>query len=295
LDQQFLFHVKVREIMIDLHTHSNISDGTDTPRELINKALAAGITVLGLTDHDTIAGWPEAISALRPGIDLVLGAEISAQTGDGISVHILGLLFDPDHQELAAALLQTRDNRVGRMEKIIARLNAAGIDITMEDVLNQLSEGATLGRPHLADALIAKKFVKNREEAFADLLHNNSKHYVSHYSPSPERAIELIKSAGGVAVIAHPFASLRGRVLSVESFASLAAAGLDGIEVEHRDQNAEEQELLRDITSKYDLIQTGSSDYHGTGKLNQLGEFTTSPTNWAKLESRANQRRVVRA
>ncbi len=281
--------------MIDLHTHSNISDGTDSPRELVNKALAAGITVLGLTDHDTIAGWPEAISALRPGIDLVLGAEISAQTSDGVSVHILGLLFDPDHQELAQVLLQTRDNRVGRMEKIIARLNAAGIDITMEDVLNQLSEGATLGRPHLADALVAKKIVKNREEAFSDLLHNNSKHYVSHYSPSPERAIELIKAAGGVAVIAHPFASLRGRVLSVESFTGLAAAGLDGIEIEHRDQNEGERGLLREIVQAFDLIQTGSSDYHGTGKLNQLGEFTTSPDNWERLESRANQRRVVRA
>ncbi len=281
--------------MIDLHTHSNISDGTDSPRELVNKALAAGITVLGLTDHDTIAGWPEAISALRPGIELVLGAEISAQTSDGVSVHILGLLFDPDHQELAQVLLQTRDNRVGRMEKIIARLNAAGIDITMEDVLNQLSEGATLGRPHLADALVAKKIVKNREEAFSDLLHNNSKHYVSHYSPSPERAIELIKAAGGVAVIAHPFASLRGRVLSVESFTGLAAAGLDGIEIEHRDQNEGERGLLREIVQAFDLIQTGSSDYHGTGKLNQLGEFTTSPDNWERLESRANQRRVVRA
>ncbi len=281
--------------MIDLHTHSNISDGTDSPRELVNKALAAGITVLGLTDHDTISGWPEAISALRPGIDLVLGAEISAQTSDGVSVHILGLLFDPDHQELAQVLLQTRDNRVGRMEKIIARLNAAGIDITMEDVLNQLSEGATLGRPHLADALVAKKIVKNREEAFSDLLHNNSKHYVSHYSPSPERAIELIKAAGGVAVIAHPFASLRGRVLSVESFTGLAAAGLDGIEIEHRDQNEGERGLLREIVQAFDLIQTGSSDYHGTGKLNQLGEFTTSPDNWERLESRANQRRVVRA
>lgn len=281
--------------MIDLHTHSTISDGTDTPRELINKALAAGITTLGLTDHDTIGGWAEATSALRPGLDLVLGAEISAQTSDGISVHILGLLFDPGHAPLAEVLLQTRDNRIGRMEKIIARLNAAGIDVTMQDVLAQLSDGATLGRPHLADALIAKNIVKNREEAFAELLHNNSKHYVSHYSPSPEQAIALIKAAGGVAVIAHPFASLRGRVLSVESFETLAQAGLDGIEVEHRDQSESERELLRSIITTYDFIQTGSSDYHGNGKLNQLGEFTTTPENWEKLESRANQRRVVRA
>ena len=140
--------------MIDLHTHSTASDGTDTPGELINKALAHGLEVLALTDHDTILGWDEAVAYLRPGLALVLGSEISCQTEDGISVHMLGLLFDPNYQPLQATLAKTRDNRFGRMERILTRLNEAGYDIAMPDVVAQLSEGGTLGRPHLADALI---------------------------------------------------------------------------------------------------------------------------------------------
>ena len=140
--------------MIDLHTHTTCSDGTDTPTQLINKALAAGISTIGLTDHDSVSGWQEATAALRPGISLVPGAEISCQTEDGISVHILGLLFDENDSELSKTMAQTRENRHGRMEKIIARINQAGIEITMAEVLEQLSDGATLGRPHLADALI---------------------------------------------------------------------------------------------------------------------------------------------
>ena len=280
--------------MIDLHTHSNVSDGTDTPGELINKALATGLTKIALTDHDTIAGWDEATLYLRPGLDLILGSEISCQTEDGISVHMLGLLFDPNNKELSEVLSTTRDNRIGRMEKIINRLNEAGISISMEVVLAQLSDCATLGRPHLADALVAKKVVKDREEAFAELLHNNSKYYISHYSPTPEAVIKLIKGAGGVAVIAHPLASLRGRTVSVASFDSMVKAGLDGIEVSHRDHTLEQQELLAKIVKEFNIVATGSSDYHGNGKLNQLGEFTTSQEAFEILEAKADARRVVR-
>lgn len=279
--------------MIDLHTHSLASDGTDTPGELVNKALATGLTKIALTDHDTLAGWDEAINYLRPGLDLILGSEISCQTDDGISVHMLGLLFDPENQALLNMLEQTRDNRVGRMEKIISRLNEAGIEISMAEVMAQVAEGATLGRPHLADALIAKKFVKDREEAFSELLHNNSKFYISHYSPTPEAVIKQIKQAGGVAVIAHPLASLRGRTITVESFESMVSAGLDGIEVSHRDHTIEQQSLLSDIVKEFNLVATGSSDYHGNGKLNQLGEFTTSELAFETLEAKANARRVI--
>lgn len=280
--------------MIDLHTHSLASDGTDTPGDLINKAHARGITVLGLMDHDTVAGWEEASQYLRTGMSLVLGSEISCQTLDGTSVHMLGMLFDKENTELAEVLATTRDNRLTRMSRIIARMNEAGIEITIDDVLAQLAPGATLGRPHLADALIAKKIVKSRDEAFTELLHNNSKFYISHYSPTPEDAIKLIKRAGGVAVIAHPLASLRGRTVSIESFGSMVEAGLDGIEVSHRDQSAEESELLRGIVDQYGIIATGSSDYHGNGKLNELAEFTTKPEDFEALEARANARRVVR-
>jgi predicted metal-dependent phosphoesterase TrpH len=280
--------------MIDLHTHSLASDGTDTPGELINKAHASGITVLGLMDHDTVAGWDEATMYLRPGMSLVLGSEISCQTLDGTSVHMLGMLFDRDNSALSEVLATTRDNRLTRMNRIVARLNEAGYEISIEDVLAQLAPGATLGRPHLADALIAKKLVASRDEAFAELLHNNSKYYISHYSPTPEDAIKLIKQAGGVAVIAHPLASLRGRTISIDSFKSMVEAGLDGIEISHRDQSEDERELLREVVARYGIIATGSSDYHGNGKLNELAEFTTKPEDFEALEARADARRVVR-
>ncbi len=280
-------------MVIDLHTHTNFSDGTDTPTELINKALAVGIKVIGLTDHDSIGGWQEATAALRPGIALVPGAEISCQTTDGISVHILGLLFDSSNTELMNTLEKTRENRYGRMEKIIARINQAGIDISMEDVLEQLSDGATLGRPHLADALVKKGVVASRDEAFAQMLHNNSKYYVAHYSPTPEAAIKLIKAAGGVSVIAHPMASHRGRTISLETFGSLIESGLDGIEVDHRDHSPDEKTQLIALARQANLVMTGASDYHGNGKLNQLGEYTTEPAQWERLESAANARRVL--
>jgi predicted metal-dependent phosphoesterase TrpH len=280
--------------VIDLHTHSLASDGTDTPGELINKAHARGISVLGLMDHDTVAGWDEAISYLRPGMSLVLGSEISCQTLDGTSVHMLGMLFDRENTALAEVLSTTRDNRLTRMNRIIGRLNEAGFEISIEDVLAQLAPGATLGRPHLADALIAKKIVASRDEAFTELLHNNSKYYISHYSPTPEDAIRLIKQAGGVAVIAHPLASLRGRTVSIESFKSMVEAGLDGIEISHRDQSEDERQLLREVVEQYGIIATGSSDYHGNGKLNELAEFTTTPEDFEALEAKADARRVVR-
>jgi len=280
-------------LLIDLHTHTSYSDGTDTPAQLINKALAAGISIIGLTDHDSISGWQEASSALRAGISLVPGAEISCQTPDGISVHILGLLFDSNNSELMNTLEKTRENRHGRMEKIIARINEAGIDITMNDVLEQLSDGATLGRPHLADALVKKGIVASRDEAFTQMLHNNSKYYVSHYSPTPEAAIKLIKDAGGVSVIAHPMASHRGRTISLDTFGSIIQAGLDGIEVDHRDHSPDEKLQLIKLASDSNLVMTGASDYHGNGKLNTLGEYTTSLEQWEKLESRSNARRVI--
>ena len=279
--------------MIDLHTHTTFSDGTDTPTQLINKALAAGITTIALTDHDSISGWQEATTALRPGIALVPGAEVSCQTPDGISVHILGLLFDPSNTELINTLEKTRENRYGRMEKIIAKINEAGIDISMSDVLEQLSDGATLGRPHLADALVKKGVVASREEAFAQMLHNHSKYYVSHYSPTPEAVIKLIKGAGGVSVIAHPMASHRGRTISLDTFGSLIQAGLDGIEVDHRDHSPQEKTQLIELARESKLVMTGASDYHGNGKLNLLGEYTTEPAQWQNLEERANARRVL--
>lgn len=281
--------------MIDLHTHTTSSDGTDTPHQLVNKAIVQGLEVLGIADHDTTAGWQEATQALRGSLKLALGAEISCLTNDGISVHMLGMLFDPNHQEMQTVLEETRDGRLPRMRKMIEKMRLEGMDISIEDVEKAMPVGATMGRPHLADALVAKKIVKSRDEAFVDLLHNESRFYVSHAAPTPIEAISLIRRAGGVAVIAHPFASRRGQVLQSDDFQDLVAAGLNGIEVDHRDQNPDERAMLRTIATELDLVITGSSDYHGTGKLNSLAENHTSRAQWEKLESQADARRVISA
>jgi len=280
--------------MIDLHTHTTASDGTDSPFALVKKALATGVTTLGITDHDSTAGWAEAVTAIQPQIQLVLGAEVSCLTTDGISVHMLGLLFDGEDEQIQQMLSDSRDTRLPRMRKMVALLQADGFDISLEDVYQAAPDQATIGRPHLADALVAKKIVATRDEAFADLLHNESKYYVTHAAPTPADAIATIKSAGGVAVIAHPFASRRGQILTADSFQDLVIAGLDGIEVHHRDQNAAEQHVLTEIARELHLVTTGASDYHGTGKLNAMAENTTHPAQWEALEARASARRVVK-
>ena len=285
-------------MIIDLHTHSNASDGTDSPSLLIDNAISLGIDIVALTDHDTIGGWEEAAQALREHpskspMQLVLGAEISCQDSEGISIHMLGLLFDPEYQPLHDALAKTRESRHTRMERIITRLNEAGIDISLDEVLAQKRDDATLGRPHLADALVARGVVASRDEAFAELLHNRSKFYINHYSPSPVETIRLIKAAGGVAIIAHPLATQRGRTMKLALIEELVAAGLDGIEVSHRDHSEEERSTLLTIALENRLLVTGSSDYHGAGKLNRLAEFTTHPGQWEALEARAGKRRVI--
>ena len=279
--------------MIDLHTHTNNSDGTDTPHALINKALSSGITVLGITDHDTTSGWKDAIAARRANLALVLGAEISCLTQDDVAVHMLGLLFDGENATMQTMLEESRDSRLPRMRRMTELLTADGIEISLEEVFAAMPEGATLGRPHLADALVAKGHIASRDEAFATLLHNGSKYYVTHIAPTPEDAIKVIRQAGGVAVIAHPFATRRGQTLSAMSFPSLIAAGLNGVEVEHRDHSQEEREQLRELARDLGLVITGASDYHGTGKLNSIGENHTDPAEWARLELMADARRVV--
>jgi len=279
--------------MIDLHTHTTASDGTDSPSALVNKALSAGITTLAITDHDSTSGWNEAIAALRSPLSLVLGAEISTLTIDGISVHMLGLLFDGMHQGMQEMLADSRDTRIPRMRKMIELLAADGINISFDDVMAATPIGATLGRPHLADALVRNQVVKTRDEAFLELLHNDSKYYVTHAAPTPEDAIRQINQSGGVAVIAHPFASRRGEVISADTFTNLVSAGLHGIEVNHRDHSQTEREQLSEIADELGLVKTGSSDYHGNGKLNELGENLTDPEQWVRLESLASARRVV--
>ena len=286
---------------IDLHTHSNCSDGTMSPTQLIHHAIINGIDILGLTDHDTVVGWDEARAAVRGELQIVLGAEISCLTEDKTSVHMLALLFDENYGPLQDVLLASRDDRIPRMQKIVDLMASDGIAITFHEVLAHKPEGATLGRPHLADALVAKGIVKSRDEAFTKYLNNGSKYYVSHLSPTPLEAVKLIKAAGGVSIIAHPCSSLRESStgekskLTSEFLNELKKVGLNGIEVDHRDHGIEERLILRKIASDLDLITTGSSDFHGAGKLNLIGENVTSPEHWVRLESMANARRVISA
>jgi predicted metal-dependent phosphoesterase TrpH len=248
-------------------------------------AREAGLDVVALTDHDTVAGWGEAAAAAT-GMEFVPGAELSCQTEDGISLHMLGLLFDPEHLALREAMETTRDDRLPRMARMVELLAADGIEITMDLVWAQVPEGATLGRPHLADALVAAGVVTTRDEAFVDLLHNDSKYYVGHIAPTPFEAVRLLKAAGGVAVFAHPGASKRGELVSDDQIAALVPAGLDALEVDHRDHDHGTRAHLRSLAAELGLLCTGASDYHGTGKLNRIGENQTDPEVWEILRSR---------
>lgn len=265
-----------------------------SPTQLVQHAIINGVTTLAITDHDTIVGWEEASRAIRGELELVLGAEISCQSAEHRSVHILALLFDGRYQPLQEILAASRDDRIPRMKKMVQLMAADGIDISYEEVLAQKDSEATLGRPHLADALVAKGIVKSRDIAFAELLNNDSKYYVSHISPTPIEAIKSIKEAGGVSIIAHPYASFRGLNLTHDLLNEFKSAGLNGIEVDHRDHNLEERMNLREIAADLDLVTTGSSDFHGSGKLNLIAENVTAPEHWLRLESMANARRVVR-
>jgi predicted metal-dependent phosphoesterase TrpH len=263
-------------VRIDLHTHSSASDGTERPAELMRAAAAAGLDVVALTDHDTTRGWAEAEEALPSGLRLVRGAEISC-VYDGISLHLLAYLFDPSHAELAAEMSMALDDRVPRAKAIVAKLAAAGHPVTWELVLDQLQDGATVGRPHIADTLVAAGVVADRNEAFTTLLHDDSPFFVGHYYVDALRAVELVRAAGGVPVFAHPAAATRGTTVGDDAIRAMAAAGLAGLEVDHRDNAPADRERLRALAAELGLLVTGASDYHGAGKDNRLGEHTTDP------------------
>lgn len=278
---------------IDLHAHSVASDGTDTPGELVEVAAGAGLDVVALTDHDSVDGWAEAADAARRyGVVLVPGVEISCRA-DGISVHLLAYLPDPHHPGLRAELGRTRDDRVRRARRMVERI-ALDYPLTWQDVLEQVEDGATVGRPHIADALIARGHMEDREEAFRAVLAGGSPYYVPHYAPEVSKAIRLVLDAGGVPVMAHPLARRRGRVVSDATIAELAAGGLAGLEADHRDHLPAERAHARALAADLGLLVTGSSDYHGAGKANRLGEHLTEPEVLAALEEAATGALVVR-
>lgn len=272
---------------IDLHTHSTASDGTQPPGIVVAAAAQAELDVVALTDHDTTAGWAEAATAAqRNGISLVRGTEVSCQTDRGISVHLLSYLHDPHHAGLKEVMDRARSSRLNRAQRM-AELIGRDHPITWENVLEHVADGATVGRPHLADALVSAGVVADRTEAFDTVLHPRSGYYVRHYAPDPVTAVRLVRAAGGVPVMAHPMAAMRGRVVGPEVFEAMIDAGLAGLEIAHRDNSESARAELSELAARHDLIVTGSSDYHGSGKPNRLGENLTSVQSLRRIESEA--------
>ncbi|MER7835594.1 PHP domain-containing protein [Streptomyces sp. NPDC096040] len=271
---------------IDLHSHSTASDGTDSPAELVRNAAAAGLDVVALTDHDTTRGHGEAIAALPEGLTLVTGAELSCRI-DGVSMHMLAYLFDPGEPDLLAERELVRDDRVPRAQGMVAKLNGLGVPVTWEQVKRIAGDGS-VGRPHVASALVELGVVPTVSDAFTEeWLADGGRAFVEKHETDPFEAIRLVKQAGGVCVFAHPAAAKRGRTVPESAIAEMAAAGLDGIEVDHMDHDADARVRLRGLAAELGLLVTGSSDYHGSRKTVALGEYTTDPEVYGEITRRA--------
>lgn len=282
-------------VRIDLHTHSTVSDGTESPAELVAAAAEAELDVLAITDHDSTGGWAEATEASRRlGVTLVPGMEVSCRTAEGISVHVLSYLHDPTHPELLEEITKSKDARLSRAEHMVSLL-AEDYPLSWDDVTRHVAPGATVGRPHIADALVAAGLVGDRTEAFATMLSSRSRYFVQHYAPEPARAVALIRAAGGVPVFAHPVASARGRTVAEPVYQEMIDAGLAGLEVFHRDNPEERRPFLMGLAAEHGLFVTGSSDYHGTGKPNRLGENMTAEDVLGEIERQGRGAAVVRS
>jgi 3',5'-nucleoside bisphosphate phosphatase len=283
---------------IDLHVHSNASDGTDPPGELVRKAHALGLDGVAMTDHDTIAGHREAAEAVsRLGTAesrafvVVPGAEISCKLG-GVSLHLLGYLFDPADLELAREFELLRSDRVRRARAMVGKLVDLGVPITWEQVC-EIAGAGVIGRPHVAQAMVAAGVVDEVAAAFVpEWIGDDGRAYVAKYSLTPVRAIGLVRAAGGVTVFAHPAASARGAIVDEEAIEAFASAGLDGLEVDHPDHDDATRKRLRAVAADLDLLVTGSSDYHGSVKATPLGANTTDPAVFEALLDRASGGKV---
>jgi 3',5'-nucleoside bisphosphate phosphatase len=275
-------------MLIDLHTHSSVSDGTETPPQLLATARRAGLDVIALTDHDTTDGWAEAERTRPPGLTVVPGMELSCRwfpdDQPPISVHLLAYLFDPDHEALAAERARLRVERLRRGELIVQKLVADGYPLVWDDIVAGC-QGGVVGRPHVARALVASGAVTSVDEAFATLLHHRSPYYVAKADTAVLDGIRMVRAAGGVPVFAHGLARRRGRVLDDDAVAAMAAAGLLGLEVDHPDHEPDERAHMAGLAAELDLLATGASDYHGTNKTTPIAACTTDPGQLERLLS----------
>ena len=269
----------------DLHVHSSASDGTEPPAEVMRRAAQAGLDVVALTDHDTVAGHAAARRALIGPLTLLPGMELSGRL-DGRSVHLLAYLFDAGHPELAAELVRIRDDRVLRARAMVSRLTDLGVGISWEQVA-AIAGPAVVGRPHIARAMAASGAVASPREAFTrDWIADGGRAYVGRYALDPVRAIGLVRDAGGVTALAHPRAG-RAFGVSDEEIGRLAAAGLAGVEVYHPDQTEAERAGLLALAHDLDLVATGGSDDHGSLTGHRIGGETVGADAYQALISRA--------
>lgn len=251
--------------------------------------------MVALTDHDTTAGWDEAVEALPAGLQLVRGMEMSC-TGRGedgypVSVHLLAYLFDPSDPLFVAELERLRAERVARIRSMAQRMVEDGLPIDAEAVLAQA--GPAAGRPHLARALVDAGVVPTVGDAFTELLAVRGRYYVKKVDTPLADAVAMVAAAGGVTVVAHPRARSRGRMLALDHIEELAELGLGGVEADHPDHGDEDIRLMKDLGASLGLFVTGSSDYHGANKMVELGRFTTAPDAFERLLDAAKGIEVV--
>jgi predicted metal-dependent phosphoesterase TrpH len=271
---------------IDLHTHSTVSDGTLPPAAVIEAAAAARLDVVALTDHDNLAGWPEATAAAHScGLQFVPGVELSCKwfgAEPAISLHLLGYWVDPGNAALQAELARVRGGRELRAQRMVELMRADGIDVTWAEVQGYAA-GGTVGRPHLAQALIRRGIVSTVSEAFAPSMLGQRWRV-----PKPDidvfTALDLVRDAGGVPVFAHPRATSRGRVVPDSLIGELAGRGLRALEVDHEDHTPEQRAQLRALADRLGLLATGSSDFHGANKPTPIGANLTAPEVFAALQ-----------
>jgi 3',5'-nucleoside bisphosphate phosphatase len=272
-------------VRADLHSHSTASDGTCPPADVMRQARAAGLDVIALTDHDTVAGHEEARRALPPGLTLLPGMELSCRL-DGHSVHMLSYLFDPSEPELAAECARIRESREQRARSMVERLRELGVPVTWEQVCAIAGDGV-VGRPHIARAMAEVGVIESPGEAFSpEWIGTGGRAHVSRYALNPQRAVALVRAAGGVTVLAHP-AAARSWAVPDEVIASLAAAGLSGLEVDHPDQGPSQRQRLRALASGLGLVASGGSDDHGELTGYRIGSEVASADAWERLVSQA--------
>ncbi len=245
--------------LVDLHIHSTASDGKFKPEEIVNKAAGLGLKVISLADHDSVAGIEPALKAAKafPGLTFIPGVEISTDLPDG-EAHILGYFIDYADPDFEKSLEKFRDSRTGRGKRMVEKLNALGIKIDWARVQAIAGDGA-IGRPHVAQAMLEKGYVKTFEEAFDKYIGHGGPAYVEREKMTPEEAVKLILSAKGIPVLAHPF-TVKDPEAMVKS---LQKVGLMGLEVYYKDNTSAATQTTLKLAKKYGLIATGGTDYHG--------------------------------